>query len=540
VGKSNNSRFNIKLPFYLALVLALGIFIGALFFSSNPKGDIGSSYKKYAEILSYIHNDYVDTVDINTLVDYSISSMLDKLDPHTAYIPKAKTELADSQLEGGFEGIGIEFNIFRDTLIVVSPVVGGPSEAAGLLSGDKIVKVNDSIITGTILSNASVFSLLRGEKGSSVKLSVKRGKQPNLIDYTVIRDKIPTYSLEVAYMLDEHTGYMKISRFSETTYEEFKKGLEALKKEGMQKLVLDLRDNPGGYMKMATKIADEFLSGSKLIIYTKGKEAKYDQKIYANQAGNFEKGALIVLVNEGSASASEILTGALQDNDRALIVGRRSFGKGLVQIPITLEDQSELRLTIARYYSPSGRCIQKPYADTPDDYNTDLLRRYKHGEFFHADSIRFNDSLKYTTLHGRTVYGGGGIMPDIFVARDTSGFTSYLLKLYGKNIIREYALTYYANHKETLEKSDLKTYKEKFAVSDALLKQFQDFAAQNGVKLNKKQFDKSKKIIRSDIKAYLARSIWGNKGFYSVFNESDITLLHALEHWKEAETLAEN
>jgi len=538
VSEYNNTRSQIKLPILLSLALACGVFIGAVFFDNSGKSDIKSAYKKFADVLSYVDKDYVDTVDLESLVDYSISSMLEKLDPHTVYIPKADIQVAHSQLEGDFEGIGIEFNIIKDTIIVVAPISGGPSEKAGLMAGDKIIKVNDSLVAGKTISNADVFTLLRGKKGSEVKLSVKRGGQKKLLDHVVIRDKIPTYSIEIAYMVDASTGYIKVSRFSATTYQEFYEALKKLKKSGLQNLILDLRDNPGGYMDRATNMADEFLSGNKLIVYTDGKDNKYDQKIYANKTGLFEDGALIVLLNEGSASASEIVAGAVQDNDRALIIGRRSFGKGLVQMPITLKDNSELRLTISRYYTPSGRCIQKPYdGDAMTDYNSDLLKRYQHGEFFHADSIKMNDSLKYTTINGRTVYGGGGIMPDIFVPRDTSAFTNYLVEIFNKNIIREFTLNYYSSNKEKLETMDIESYKSNFEVSEKMLNEVVNMSTAAGVKFRPKEYNKSKEYLKTNIKAYIARSIWGNDGFYPILNASDEDFIQAMKHIGEAKKM---
>lgn len=535
MSEYNNSKSQIKLPVFLSLTLVCGIFIGAVFFDNSSNKEISVGYKKFANVLNHIEKDYVDTVNIEELVDFSINKMLEKLDPHTVYIPKTDIQMAHSQLEGDFEGIGIEFNIIKDTIVVVAPISGGPSEKAGLLAGDKIVRVNDSTIAGNNISNADVFSLLRGKKGSEVKLGIKRGREPKLMDFSVIRDKIPTYSVDISYMVNEETGYIKVSRFSATTYQEFKQSLEKLKQEGLKSLILDLRDNPGGYMDKATKMADEFISGNKLIVYTDGKDNKYDQRVYASRKGLFEDGALIVLINEGSASASEIVSGALQDNDRALIIGRRSFGKGLVQMPITLKDNSELRLTISRYYTPSGRCIQKPYdAEHIDEYGSDLLKRYKHGEFFHVDSIKLNDSIKYKTIKGRTVYGGGGIMPDIFVPRDTSALTNYLVEIFNRNIIREYTLNYYAANKDQLETYDLKKYQKEFEVTDQMLTEVVKMATNSGLKYRDNEFRKSREYLKQNIKAYIARSIWGNDGFYPIINAADEVFNQAMNHIGEA------
>lgn len=527
------------MPLYLALALVCGICIGAVFFKASEKSNIASYYMKYAEILTHIEKDYVDTVNMDQLVDYSITQMLEKLDPHTVYIPKKEIEMAHAQLEGGFEGIGVEFNIIKDTLYVVAPITGGPSETAGVMAGDKIVKVNDSTIAGKGITNADVFSLLRGKKGTEVVVSIKRRGAKELLDFKIIRDKIPTYSVEVSYMVDDKTGYIKINRFSETTYEEFRKALSNLKQQGMKQLVLDLRDNPGGYMDQATRMADDFLGANKLIVYTDGKDPRYDQQSYATGRGEFEEGAVVVLINEGSASASEIVSGALQDNDRALLVGRRSFGKGLVQMPIALHDQSEIRLTISRYYTPSGRSIQKPYdPENGDDYSSDLLKRYEHGEFFHADSIKFNDSLKYRTENGRVVYGGGGIMPDIFVPRDTTAFTNYVLDLFNKNLIREYTLDYYSKNKAELKKMDLKTFRNSFKVTDAMMQEIIDMGTASGVTFNEKEYQKSADFIRQNIKAYIARSIWGNEGYYMIINETDEVFRKALKNFDRAKDLA--
>jgi carboxyl-terminal processing protease len=535
VSKEKTSRIYIKLPIFLALAIICGIFIGAVMNKNSASSNIAQNYMKYAEILNYIERDYVDTVNLDDLVDYSISKMLEKLDPHTVYIPKKDIEIARSQLKGDFEGIGIEFNIIKDTLYVVTPINGGPSETAGLLAGDKIVKVDDKNIAGIGITNSDVFKKLRGPKGSKVKLTIARRGLKTPLDFMIIRDKIPTYSVDVSYMADPETGYIKVTNFAENTYTEFKSAVNKLNQQGMKRLILDLRDNPGGYLDRATKMADEFLPDHKLIVFTDGKEPRYDQKYYAEFTGDFEKGALIVLINEGSASASEIVSGALQDNDRALIVGRRSFGKGLVQMPIPLNDGSEIRLTISRYYTPSGRSIQKPYnPNNTEDYETDLAKRYQHGEFFHADSIKFNDSLKYKTSKGRVVYGGGGIMPDIFVPRDTTEYTSYLVDLFNKNILREYTLDYYTNNKKDLSAMKLNEFKAKFNVSDQMMNEVVSLATRSGVKFKEAEYNKSKKYIRLNLKAYIARSIYGNNGFYTILNDGDEIYQTAIKQFDKA------
>ncbi len=538
MSKIKNNSFYIKLPIFLALALVCGIFIGAVMSNNGNKNNITGNYLKYMEILNLIDRDYVDTVNVDDLVDFSIDKMLEKLDPHTAYIPKKDIDMARSQLEGNFEGIGIEFNVIKDTIYVVAPISGGPSEAVGLQAGDKIIKVDDKVVAGVNITNMDVFGKLRGKKGTKVVVSVLRKGTKNIMDFTITRDKIPTYSVDVSYMIDKETGYIKVSRFAENTYVEFREALTALKAKGMKQLVLDLKDNPGGYMDRATDIADEFLGDNRLIVYTDGKGTRYDSKIFAENKGDFEKGSVIVLINEGSASASEIVSGALQDNDRALIVGRRSFGKGLVQRPIPLSDQSELRLTISRYYTPSGRCIQKPYEkDGVDKYNSDLVNRYKKGEFFSADSVKFADSLTYKTTKGRTVYGGGGIMPDVFVPRDTSDLTDYLLEMFNKNLIREYTLDYFTNNKTKLQGMTFEQFKATFEVSDLMLKDLTTLAEKSGVKYNNDQFTKSKKFLKANVKAYIARSLYGNSGFYPIINETDEVYVAALKQFGKAKAL---
>jgi carboxyl-terminal processing protease len=386
-------------------------------------------------------------------------------------------------------------------------------------------------MVGKSVDNATVFGKLRGPKGSKVKLGIRRGMNTELLQFTVTRNKIPTYSIDATYMIDNKTGYVKVNRFAANTYEEFKKAMNTLKGQGMQQLVLDLRGNPGGYMDRATNMADEFIAGNKLIVYTDGKESRYDSRVNAYINGIFEKGPVVVLIDEGSASASEIVAGALQDNDRALIVGRRSFGKGLVQAPIPLEDGSELRLTISRYYTPSGRSIQKPYTHEGQDenYTMDVMKRYEHGELFHADSIKFNDSLKYQTTKGRTVYGGGGIMPDVFVPLDTAYNTKYLNKLVNANIIREYAFNYYTRNKATLEKLKFDEYKNTFVINEQMMKEIINNGTAAGVQFNEAEFNRSRDFIRTQVKALIARSVWKsgsgstglNNEYYQIMSSND-------------------
>lgn len=510
----------------LCLGLAAGVFVGARL--NTPKGasDVGSEVQKFREVLTQIQNDYVDTVNTSELVDDAIQHMLNKLDPHSAYINVADRIAANEDLRGNFDGIGVEFNIFHDTIVVVSALSGGPSEALGIQSGDKIIKVDDKLLAGIGVQSPDVMKALKGPKGTEVKVTILRGNKE--IDYKIVRDKIPQYSVDVSYMVDAQTGYIKVNRFAATTFEEFHEALKKLKESGMKRLVLDLQGNPGGYMNMAIDMADEFLSEGKKIVFTNGKEKKYNSEAMSTARGDFETGPLIVLVNEGSASASEILSGALQDNDRALIVGRRSFGKGLVQSPFDLSDGSELRLTISRYYTPTGRSIQKPYEDE-DEYSRDIISRYNHGEFFHADSIRFNDSLKYTTPNGRTVYGGGGIMPDYFVPLDTTLNSHYLNELYTSTSIQEYTFGYAETHKDELVKKGFQSFLKSFTVSDDMLESLVKVGERNKVKPDRKELRLKKKLFQVHIKAQIARKLWNNEGFFQVMNETNEILLQAMK-----------
>ncbi len=535
----NNSNFQIKLPILIALAISAGMLIGATMASNSTPGSFLNSLAKFKEILTHVEKDYVDDVDAEVLVETAINSMLEKLDPHSVYIPAKDLAVANAGLEGEFSGIGIEFSIIKDTIYVVSPLSGGPSEKVGLRTGDKIIKVDGEVVAGTNISNRKVFDKLRGAKGTEVKLTIRRKDSKKPLEFTIIRDKIPQYSVDVSYMVDNEIGYIKVSRFSATTYEEFQKALKSLKAEGMKKLVLDLQGNPGGYLGAAFNMADELISGNKMIVYTDGKESQYDSEYRARKTGVFEDQPVIVLIDEGSASASEIVAGALQDNDRALIVGRRSFGKGLVQMPIKLKDGSELRLTISRYFTPSGRSIQKPYKDGElMSYNEDIMNRYEHGELFNADSIKFNDSLKFETTKGRTVYGGGGIMPDFFVPIDTAMNTSYLRDLFSSNAMREYTLDYYQRNKKSLDQMSLEDFKLKFQVTETMRKNLVQVAERADIPFNEKEYLQSKSMINMHIKSQIARSIFGNKGYYPIYNESNEVFQKSLELFDEAKELA--
>lgn len=548
-GRENirNTQTQVRVPIMLSLALAGGILIGSTFLGggNTRTNDLTESYTKFREVLSRIDRYYVDTVNTAELVDYSIVKMLEKLDPHTSFLNSEDAIAARSQLESGFDGIGVEFNIYNDTVFVVTPLMGGPSEEVGILSGDKILTVDDSPLSGPGVSNNKVFKLLRGRRGTKVKLQVARAGIKDPLDFSITRNRIPTYSVDAAYMVDETTGYIKVTRFSESTYEEFKKALTSLKEEGLKQLVLDLRGNPGGYMERAVNMADEFISGDKLLVYTKGKGASFDRESRAHISGLFEEGPVVVLVDEGSASASEILAGALQDHDRALIVGRRTFGKGLVQMPQKLSDGSELRLTVSRYYTPSGRSIQKPYEmGHGEEYQKDLENRFAHGEFFNADSIHLNKDLKYTTAGGREVYGGGGIMPDVFVPRDSSGNSAYLFELRSKNIIRDFAMRYASQNEKALVKEPFQKFNKQFALNDSMLEQIVEEGKKQGIAFNEKEFARSKSQIQLEVKAFLGRYVWGKQRkdglsneVYQVVNPTDHVFQEALRQFTNASAL---
>ncbi|MEQ8627633.1 S41 family peptidase [Ekhidna sp.] len=536
-----NSNRAVRLPLYIAITLCVGVLIGANMAgsTSTPTSDFMKGLNKFRQVLTHIENDYVDEVDSEELVESAISNMLEELDPHTSYIPAKELELIQSRLEGNYEGIGVEFNIFKDTIHVVTPLSGGPSEKLGIRAGDKIVKVDGENVAGVGMTNQKVVEMLRGPGGSEVTVSIKRDGEDELIDFTIERDVIPQYSVDVSYMVDDEIGYIKVARFANSTYLEFKEALLKLKDQGMKKLVIDLTGNPGGYLNRAVQIADEVLAGRQMIVYTDGKEKRYAEEHYSGEKGDFETGSLVIMMDEGSASASEIVAGAVQDHDRGLIVGRRSFGKGLVQLPIDLNDGSELRLTISRYYTPSGRSIQKMYKSGDlDEYYLEAYNRFENGEVYSSDSIKFNDSLVYKTDKGRIVYGGGGITPDYFVPLDTAQNTRYLNRLFNTNSLQEYTVLYAQENREELAEMGFETFRASFDVTDKMLKELVDVATDNGLKFNEKEFNRSKRLLKQLTKAYIARGIWDNEGFYPIFNEQDEIFQQAIQLMDEADQIA--
>lgn len=529
----NRPKFYIYLPIVFALVLILGIFVGVTFNLNGSAGmisvDGSNRYNKIEEILRYIHQEYVDTVSEKQLVEKTIVSMLQHLDPHSSYISAEELQANNEPLKGHFEGIGIEFNIVQDTICVVAAIPGGPSEAIGIQAGDKIIKVEGKKVAGVKITNQGVMDKLKGEGGTKVKVSILRRGKPQLLDFTITRGTIPLYSIDVAYMVGQKTGYIKISRFAATTYDEYMSAFNKLEKQGMQQLIIDLRGNGGGFLNTAVDIADEFLSDGKGIVYTEGK-SRPRKNYNATRKGHFETGKLVILIDDGSASASEILAGAIQDNDRGTIVGRRSFGKGLVQEQSDFSDGSAIRLTIARYYTPTGRCIQKPYTDGLEAYYEEEGRRFKSGELENADSIKVTDSLKFKTPGGKIVYGGGGITPNVFVSLDTTGHSRYLSLVSFSGLINDFAFDY-----ADKERKKLKAYKtfqhfnSTFEITNSIFNDFVVYAEKHKVARNDKQIKASEEIIKSQLKALIARNIWSNEGFYPIIQTRDNVLKKAIE-----------
>lgn len=482
-----------------------------------------------------IANLYVDTVDENRLVESAIVEMLSQLDPHSTYTNAKETKEMNQPLQGGFEGIGVQFQMIEDTLLVIQPVSGGPSEKAGILAGDRIVAVNDSAIAGVKMGTEEIMGRLRGPKNSKVRLSVVRRGIDGLLPFTVTRDKIPLYSLDASYMIQPRTGYIRVNRFAATTAEEFLKALKGLQDEGMKDLILDLQGNGGGYLNAAIDLANEFLDQRDLIVYTEGRAARRSD-FHAKGNGHLRTGRLVVLVDEYSASASEIVTGAIQDWDRGVVVGRRTFGKGLVQRPVDLPDGSMIRLTVARYYTPAGRCIQKPYdndggGDMLDKYNADLLQRFNHGELMHADSIHFPDSLKHQTRRlARTVYGGGGIMPDLFVPIDTTRYSNYHRNLAAKGVIIRSTTGYIERHRRELEEryKDFEAFNRKFEIGEDFLEDVRALADKEGIAFDEAQYARSLPLIKTQLKALIARDLWDMNEYFEVMNTTDPIVQQAL------------
>ncbi|MFV0272283.1 MAG: S41 family peptidase [Macellibacteroides fermentans] len=525
-----NKRIAIWLPVIIAASIALGIFIGNHYLSiSTGKFRSYASGNKINAILDIIDEQYVDTVNMSQLVEGAIPKIFSELDPHSGYIPAADAQMVNEELEGSFSGIGVSFNLQTDTILVISVIPGGPSEKAGLLAGDRIITINDSLFAGNNSSQGKIMKTLRGAKNSVVKLGIKRSTSQDLLYFNVTRGDVPVNSVDVAYVVREGVGYIKVNKFARTTYNEFITAIAKLKQQNCKSFIIDLRGNTGGYMDAAINMINEFMANGRLIVYTEGKAFPRND-VYANGTGTCQDAPIVVLTDEFSGSASEIFAGAIQDNDRGLIIGRRTYGKGLVQSQIPLSDGSALRLTIARYYTPSGRCIQKDYElGKTDEYDQDLFNRFMHGEFDSADSIKINNSLKYQTSLGRTVYGGGGIMPDIFIPRDTSGVTSYFSNVINSGVLNLFTLEYSDSNREKL--SSFKTYQELYSYlkKQPLLDKFTNYAVSKGIRKRITLINISAKLIENQLHSYIVRNFFNDEGFYPIFLKDDVTLLKAIE-----------
>ncbi len=527
----NKKRIYIYLPLILSVIFVSGMFAGHYLPGGNPVFvHKMPTYNKIDAILSYIQEEYVDSVSKDSLIEKAIPEILQNLDPHSVYIPAAEFNEVNDPLEGEFEGIGVEFNIQKDTIIVINVIKSGPSERKGVMAGDRIVKINDTIVAGTKISNVDVVHKLKGKKNTHVKISVLRKNVKQLIPFNIIRDKIPLYSVDASFLVKKDIGYIKISKFAKNTIDEFRNAVNELKHQGMKKIILDLRENGGGYLDAATNLADEFLKEGSLIVFTKGR-AKPQINTYATSEGSCENQKIVILIDEMSASASEILAGAIQDNDRGIIIGRRSFGKGLVQEPVFFNDGSSLRLTVARYYTPTGRCIQRSYKNGAMSYYEEIAARFHNGEIESKDSIKLNDSLKFKTPAGKIVYGGGGITPDIFVPADTTNITNYFRDAVNLALIYRFAFDYTDQNRNTLKKFQTWQELDKYLNKLDVIKLFVEFAAKNNLPPNNTEIEKSKELLKTHIKAYIIRNIFNDKGFYPVALSIDNVFKTAVDYF---------
>lgn len=530
------------MPILIAACLVAGILIGTFYanhFSGNKLGIINTSSNKLNALLRIIDDQYVDTVKMNDLVEQAMPLILSELDPHSSYIPAKDMEEVSADLKGSFSGIGIQFTIQDDTIHINSVIQGGPSEKVGLMAGDRIVSVDDSAFVGKIVTNNEAMKRLKGKKGSKVKLGIFRQGEKDILQFTVVRGDIPVKSIDAAYMIDEKFGYIKANKFGETTYAELLIALAQLNQADCEGIIMDLRGNTGGYMAAAIQMVNEFLPNNRLIVYTQGRKSPRED-YNSNGTGSSQKMPLVVLVDEGSASASEIFAGAIQDNDRGTIIGRRSFGKGLVQQPIEFSDGSAIRLTIARYYTPSGRCIQKPYEKGKgEEYELDLLTRYEHGEFFSADSIKQNTKEIYHTRLGRTVYGGGGIMPDIFVPQDTTGMTSYFRMAANRGMIIRYTFEYTDQNRSKMSEFETPDKLENYLKTQNVLDKFATWAEKKGLKRRNLMMLKSKRLFETALYGNIIYNILGMEAYIQYLNKSDKTVQKALEVLKEGKSFPE-
>jgi carboxyl-terminal processing protease len=528
-------KHNVFLPIILSLVLVLGVWLGYFLTKQINSGSAfsqsrqASTNDKINSLLEYIEYQYVDTINKKDLVEKTVTSMLQSLDPHSAYIPAIDFESVNEPLEGNFDGIGVEFNIIKDTIRVINPIEGGPSEKIGIRAGDRLIKVEGKNVAGVKITNKEVFEKLRGKSGTVVAVTILRSGIQKPLQFKITRDAIPLYSLDASYMVKPDIGYIKISKFSATTYQEYLKAFNTLSKQGMKKLILDLRGNPGGYLNAAVDISDEFLTNGLQIVYTQGKANP--KKVYkATEHGSFENNPLVVLIDEGSASASEIVAGAVQDNDRGTIIGRRSFGKGLVQDQLQLPDGSAIRLTIARYYTPTGRCIQKPYSDDKDQYYSEEYDRYTNGELLNEDSIKLDKTKQYKTPEGKIVYGGGGVMPDMFVPIDTARSNAFLNKIFYSGSINTFAFEFADKNRAKLKAyGSAKNYINQFEISPSILEEFYTYCADKDLPLNLKMKAMTSEALKPYLKAFIGRDVFDKDAYYPILNQKDKCILKATE-----------
>jgi len=549
--RNKRDRLIIWLPLIVSIALIIGILLGNWItgirirgivsdeisnqrFSIRPGNNAGSGFSltpkgnKISSALQYILNEYVDTVSMSNLNESVMPALVDKLDPHSLYIPASEFQRFSEPLMGNFSGIGVSFNMTDDTVAIINTIPNGPSEMVGILAGDRIIMVDDSVVAGVNMPSDDIVKMLKGPKKTVVKVTIHRRGEKAPLDFEITRDDIPIYSVDVAYKVNENTGYIKISQFAQTTYHEFMQAVEKLKAQGVEKLIIDLRRNGGGIMEASTMIADQFLEEGQLIVYTEGRTRPRENE-HATSRGILKDDKVVVLIDETSASASEILAGAIQDNDRGLVIGRRSFGKGLVQEEMRFSDGSALRLTVARYYTPTGRSIQRSYENGKEDYYHDFADRWMRGELEHQDSIKFDDSQRFVTPGGKIVYGGGGIMPDVFVPVDTSGSSEYYNKVRSLGLMYRFAFYYTDLHRSSLDQFTKAEEIEGYLDDQDLMPQFISYATGKGVKPNYEDIRISKLILLKTIKAYVARNIIDNDGFYPIIADIDQTLKVALD-----------
>ena len=519
------------LPLAGAIILAAGVWLGYCLADGDKTTE---TQRKLAKVLEIINDEYVDEIDIDSVVEGAIPILMSNLDPHSVYISAADRATANQRLDGSFSGIGIQFQQLNDSVCVVEVIAGGPSERAGLMPGDRIIAAGDSILTGPGINADDVRNILRGPQGSEIEVSVVRHGVDDVLKFKIVRNAVPIESIDAAYMVDDNIGYLKVNTFGRNTYAEFLQEIYALDRSGAEAYIIDLRGNVGGYMDPAIMMVNEFLPPNSVIVATKGRNEKENSVVLSDGTGNFDDVPLVVLIDEFSASSSEIFSGAIQDNDRGLIVGRRSFGKGLVQRPFELPDSSEIRLTVQRYYTPSGRCIQKDFVRGDNEgYEAEILERYNHGENFTADSAHINTSEIFKTAGGRTVFGGGGIMPDVFVPSDTSGINKFYLELANASLLNRFAVEYVDLNRDELSKAgDTEELLSMLPSDGVLLSAFASYVKQNGVRLRYYYLNNSRRLIVRQLKALIARDVLGLKAYYEIDNTADTTVLEAIKQIK--------